>query len=439
MFDLLSQKFSSLFGRFTGKAMLNEQDIAKLLTDIQDGMIEADVPFAVAEKFITEVRKDAQDKKLGTKIKSAESFMRVVHDRMVQFLGGASDTEFTMQIPSVCMVMGLQGSGKTTTIAKLAHFIKSKAEKRNKARKILLASVDFYRPAAVEQLEILAKRVGVDFYRAEVADPVKAAQEIFAYSQKNLYEILLLDTAGRLHVDELLLKELQTINSLLQPKYKLLVIDGMTGQESLTVAQAFHDAVGIYGGIITKMDSNTHGGAAFAFRYMLQKPLLFMGTGENLEDFEPFRADRIAKRLLDLGDVATLQEKVEEKVEQSTQARLYNSLKEGSFTLQDFADQMSMISKMGSLQSLMRYLPGMGQFKIDAQQMENGEKEMKKFKSIISSMTPRERKEPKSLNSSRKQRIAQGAGVLASDVNLLLERFEQNQQFVRMFKKMKYF
>lgn len=439
MFDLLSQKFSSLFGRFTGKGSLNEQDIAKLLTDIQDGMIEADVPYAVAEKFIAEVRQDAQAKKLGTQVKSAESFMRVVHDRMVQFLGGASDTEFTMQIPSVCMVMGLQGSGKTTTIAKLAHFIKSKAEKRNKTRKILLASVDFYRPAAVDQLEILAKKVGVDFYRAEGADPVKAAQEIFAYSQKNLYEILLLDTAGRLHVDEALLQELKSINALIQPKYKLLVIDGMTGQESLTVAQAFHDAVGIYGGIITKMDSNTHGGAAFAFRYILQKPLLFMGTGEGMEDFEPFRADRIAKRLLDLGDVATLQEKVEEKIEQSTQARLYNSLKEGSFTLQDFADQMSMISKMGSLQSLMRYLPGMGQFKIDAQQMEKGEVEMKRFKSIINSMTPKERKEPKLLNPARKQRIARGAGVPTSDVNLLLERFEQNQQFVRMFKKMKYF
>jgi len=439
VFDLLSQKFSSLFGRFTGKGSLNEQDIAKLLTDIQDGMIEADVPYAVAEKFIAEVRQDAQAKKLGTQVKSAESFMRVVHDRMVQFLGGASDTEFTMQIPSVCMVMGLQGSGKTTTIAKLAHFIKSKAEKRNKTRKILLASVDFYRPAAVDQLEILAKKVGVDFYRAEGADPVKAAQEIFAYSQKNLYEILLLDTAGRLHVDEALLQELKSINALIQPKYKLLVIDGMTGQESLTVAQAFHDAVGIYGGIITKMDSNTHGGAAFAFRYILQKPLLFMGTGEGMEDFEPFRADRIAKRLLDLGDVATLQEKVEEKIEQSTQARLYNSLKEGSFTLQDFADQMSMISKMGSLQSLMRYLPGMGQFKIDAQQMEKGEVEMKRFKSIINSMTPKERKEPKLLNPARKQRIARGAGVPTSDVNLLLERFEQNQQFVRMFKKMKYF
>ena len=439
MFDLLSQKFSSLFGRFTQKGSFNEQEVEKLLVDIQEGMTEADVPYAVVEKFVGEVRQDINAKKIFNKSRSAESLLKIVHDRMVEFLGGASDTEFMFQIPSVCMVMGLQGSGKTTTIAKLAHYITSKAAKRGKTRRVLLASVDFYRPAAVDQLEILAQRAAVSFYRAKATDPVQAAQEIYRYFQQEQFEILLLDTAGRLHVDEPLMRELKAIHELVQAKYKVLVIDGMTGQESLRIAQTFHESVGISGGIITKMDSNTHGGAAFAFRYMLQKPLLFMGVGEGLDDFEPFKADRIAKRLLDLGDVATLQEKVEEKVEQSTQSRLYNSLKEGSFTLQDFADQMSMVSKMGSLQSLMKFLPGMGQFKVDAQQMEKGESEMKKFKSIIQSMTSKERLEPKILNNARKQRIAQGAGLATSDVNLLLERFEQNQQFVRMFKKMKYF
>jgi signal recognition particle subunit SRP54 len=439
VFDILSRKFSSLMSRFTGKKSLQPAEITQLLGDIKDGMLEADIPYSAAEKFLNEVERDIQAKKLGAQAQSTNSLVKIIHDRIVEFLGGTADSEFSPQIPSVCMVIGLQGSGKTTTLAKLVRYLTVKAEKRGKKRRILLASVDFYRPAAIDQLEILAERVGAPFYRAQATDPVAAAQEIYRYSKLEQFEILMLDTAGRLHVDHDLLQELKTIEKLVRPEYKILVIDGMTGQESLGVAQAFDEAVGVTGGIMTKMDSNTHGGAAFAFRSSVGKPLLFMGTGETLDDLEPFKAERIAKRILDLGDVATLQEKVEANVEQSAQTRIYNSLKGGNFTLQDFADQMNMVSKMGSLQSLMRYLPGMGQFKVDARQMEKGEHEMKKFTAIIQSMTMLERTKPQILTNARKQRMARGAGVGTADINLLLERFEQNQQFVKMFKKMNYF
>lgn len=436
MFEQIAEKFSSLFGRFSGNGTLEESKIAPLLLEVQNALLEADVPLAVAEQFIAELKQDLLGKKIPHGLKPAEYLMKMAHDRVAQFLGGAATGAFTFQIPSTVLVMGLQGAGKTTTLGKLARLIMAQAEKRGKTRRVLLASVDYYRPAAIEQLELLAQRVGCLFYRATSNNPVEAAREIVRYAEREHVEILLLDTAGRLHMDEQLLQELAAIDALVKPKYKLLVVDGMMGQESLKVAQAFHDRIGFTGGIVTKMDSNARAGVTFAFRYALQKPLLYMGTGEGLDDFEPFMPDRVAKRMLDMGDMATLVEKAEEKIKQSEHDRLKKSFNDGRMTLQDFADQLSMVNKMGSLSSLMKYLPGMGQFKIDADMMQKGEQEMKQFRAIIGSMTYKERVYPKVLDNSRKKRIASGSGVTVADVNVLLERFEQNQQFVKMFKKM---
>jgi len=436
MFDFLSKKFSGVFSRITGRGRLTEDNIQDALQKVKEALLEADVPHALIDEFVQKIKADVVGQKVTVAVKPGEQFIKVVHQQLLQFLGssGVSST-FSFQIPSTIMVMGLQGSGKTTTIAKMAQYVQKQAQKRGKNRRILLASVDFYRPAAVDQLEVLAKQVGVDFYRANSDDPVRAAQEISQYAKNNSYELLFLDTAGRLHVDESMLEELQEIDRLVCPKQKLLVLDAMTGQESLNVAQSFDQKVQFHSAILTKMDSEARGGAAFAFRYVLKKPILFVGTGEKVDDLEQFRPERAADRILGMGDVLSLVEKAEEKIKKEDQESVMESLQRGKLTLEDFAKQMDMVGKLGSLNKVMKYLPGMGGMNVSPEMMEKGEAEMKKFRAIISSMTPKERLYPKILDRSRKERIANGAGVVVSDIKALLIRFEQSQQFAKLFKR----
>jgi signal recognition particle subunit SRP54 len=440
MFDFLSSKFSSIFSAVRGTKQLTEETIQKTLASVQDALLEADVPYDVVQQFISEIKQEAVGAKLTGSLKPDEMLMKIVYDKLVQFLGGAStsaqEAAFTFDIPSMVMVMGLQGSGKTTTVAKLGYYIKDTAAKRGKSRRVLAASVDFYRPAAIDQLEIISRQAGIDFYRALHEQPVKAAEEITLYAQKNQYEIVLLDTAGRLHIDNDMLQELKKIDSLLSPKYKFLVLDAMTGQESLAVARAFDQALGFRGAILTKMDSEARAGSAFAFRYALKKPVIFAGTGEKIADFELFRPERMASRILGMGDILTLVEKAEAKIAQDEQKRLSSAFEQGKLTLQDFADQLDMMSRLGSLSTLIKYVPGASGLSISPEMLSKGEKELKKFKAIISSMTRKERLSPKLLNPSRKGRIARGAGVAVSDIDLLLAKFEQSQQFVKLFKKM---
>jgi len=436
MFDFLSKKFSSIFSKFKGEGILTQADISQTLDQVRDSLLEADVPYSLATTFADDIKAEVTGQKITESLKPKEQLLKIVHDKLIVFMGGKKEQDFTFQAHSVVMVMGLQGSGKTTTLAKLAHFAQKQAAKKSKNHKILLASVDFYRPAAVDQLEVLAKQVGVDFYRAHEIDPIAAAKEIHDYYKNNSYELLLLDTAGRLHVDNSMLLELQNINVDLEPHYKLLVLDSMTGQESLNVAQAFEQAVGFDSAILSKMDSDARGGAAFSFRYALKKPVIFIGTGEKPEDLEQFYPERVAKRMLDMGDLLSLAEKADEKIKKSEQEKMQKSFMSGTMTLQDFADQMGMMSRLGSMSNLMKYMPGMGSIKISDEQLEQGEREMKKFKAIISSMTPKERLVPAILNGSRKKRIAAGSGTQVQEVNLLLSRFEQMKQYVKLLKKM---
>ncbi len=434
MFDFLSKKFSSVFSRLTGKGALTEKNIQEALEKVRDALLEADVPQKLVQEFIQSIQKEVVGQKVTASLKPGEQFIKVVHERLLHFLGGdQSGINFSFQIPSTVMVMGLQGSGKTTTLAKLAHFIKKEAKNRSKDRKILFGSVDFYRPAAIDQLELLAKQVGVDFYRSSSTDPVAAAQEISAHACEGRYEIVFLDTAGRLHVDNQMLKELQEVDSVFRPKYKLLVLDAMTGQESLNVAEAFAQTVNFHSVILTKMDSDSRGGAAFAFRYALKKPILFVGTGEKVDEIERFRPERMADRILGMGDVLSLIEKAEEKIKQEEHESVMRSFRKGKFTLQDFADQMGMVGRLGSFSKLVKFIPGMGNVSPDM--LQKGEQDMKRFKAIISSMTPKERLNPRILNGSRKSRIAKGSGVRVADVNVLLLRFEQSQQFAKLFKR----
>ncbi len=439
MFGSLTEKFSALFSRFSS-SNVSQQTVDQAMEMVKNTLLEADVPYDVVTHFVQKVQTDLAGKKLFSSLKPAELVMKAVHDRIVELLGGKqSATAFSFQIPSVIVMAGLQGSGKTTTLAKLAHLIQKDAAKRNKKRRILVCSVDYYRPAAREQLEILAKAIGVDYYAAQATDPIAAAAEAVQYAQKNHYEHCFIDTAGRLHVDQELLAELSGIIKRVKPTYTFLVLDGMIGQESLRVAQSFEAIINATGVILSKMDGDTRGGAAFACYYMVKKPVIFMGTGEKVDDIEYFNPERIANRIIGLGDMHTLIEKAHEKIKVSDQEDLQKAFNTGKLTLQDFAKQLDMMSSLGSLSSLMKYIPGIPGMKIDPSHIEKGEREMKKFKAIISSMTLKERLNARIVNESRAKRIAEGSGTTSQDIRLLLERFEQSQQFVKILKRRPHF
>ncbi|KKP22932.1 MAG: Signal recognition particle protein [candidate division TM6 bacterium GW2011_GWF2_28_16] len=441
MFDFLSKKFAGVLGWLKDKGRLTQDNIDEAVKQVQDALLQADVPYKVIQDFLESIKKEAVGLEASPGLRPGEKFIKIVHDKLLDFLGGKNALVLNnFQYPCVMMVMGLQGSGKTTTVAKLANYILSEAQKKGKPKKVLLASVDYYRPAAIEQLKVLAKSVGVDFYAPEgfgltSGEPVKAAKNIYNYFKNNNYHVLILDTAGRLHVDENMLEELKNIDKLLTPRYKFLVLDAMTGQESLTVAHAFENAVGFNSAILTKMDSDARGGAAFAFKYEIKKPISFVGSGEKIDDLESFIPERMASRILGMGDILTLIEKTENSINLQDQQDAAKKFMSGGFNLQDFADQMGMVSKVGSLQKIAKYLPGVGN--ISPEMLEKSEKEMKKFKAIISSMNKKERILPQILDASRKRRIAKGAGVVVEDVNILLQRFEQSKQFAKMFKKFK--
>ena len=359
MFSFLSQKFSGILGWLNNKGRLTEDNVNEAMGNVRDALLEADVPLHIVEAFLAQIKSEALGKNVQGSLNPGQQLIKIVHEKLLEFLGGRNTlSTMTFQIPSVTMVMGLQGSGKTTTIAKLAHNVLEQAKQRGKKRHLLLASVDFYRPAAIDQLEILAQKVGVDFYRAQSTNVLQAAREIYDYSKKNNYELLLLDTAGRLHVDQQMIAELAEINTKLAPKHKILVLDAMTGQESLNVAQAFDKAIGFDGAILTKMDSDARGGAAFGFRYALKKPIYWVGIGEKIEDLESFVPERMASRILGMGDLQTLIEKASEGMTQENHDAIAKRMMDGAFTLKDFYDQLGLIDKVGSLQKISRYLPG---------------------------------------------------------------------------------
>ncbi len=432
MFDFLSGKFGSIFSRLgkTGKFTL--ENISETLKSIEEALLEADVPYDLVQTFTESVRQEVIGKDIIKSVKPAEQLLKIVHDKLVAFLGGVQKLETSFASKSVVMVMGLQGSGKTTSIAKLAYHYKS----NNSKAKVLLASIDYYRPAAVDQLEVMAQKAGVNFYRAQNTDPVKAAQEIHSVFKAQGYDLLLLDTAGRMHVDSEMLEELRSVDTDVRPKYKVLVLDAMTGQESLNVANAFEGAVGFDIAMLAKMDSDTRGGAAFSFRYALKKPIAFVGTGEKVEALEPFHPERIAGRMLDMGDLQTLLEAAEAKIAKKESDDVLKALANGHFTLDDFAKQMDMMSSLGSMTQILKYMPGVGAANIKSEEIERGAREMGRFRVILSSMTQKERRNPQILNGSRKMRIAKGAGVDINQVNNLLARFEQVQQYAKLLKRM---
>lgn len=435
MFDFLTQKFSNAFTFLTGKDRLTEKNIEETLNKIRESLLDADVPYEVTDQFIAEVKTEALGKKVLSSISPAEMLMKIVYEKLSVFLGSGKDLKKTDVFSPFILIMGLQGSGKTTTIGKLIHYFKRQAAKEKKQIKILAGSIDFYRPAAIDQLEIVCEKAGAMFFRPDSEDPQEVTKQLMQKKSSELFDVLILDTAGRMHVDEQMLDELQRIKNLLNPSQKILVLDSMTGQESLKVARVFENKVGFDVAILTKTDSDARGGAAFAFSYILSKPIAFIGTGEKTEDLERFHPERMASRILGMGDIQTLSERIDEQIQKAEQEKMEKKFISGNINLDDFAQQLGVMNRMGSLSSLLRYIPGMPAINMSPDIIEQGEKEMKKFKAIISSMTLKERQKPAILDKSRKQRVARGSGVTVKEVEGLLARFEQTRQFVKLFSK----
>lgn len=437
MFDFLSRSFSSFFSKISGQKKLSSESMSGFLITIEEALLQADVPLDVARAFIGTIREDLDGVAVPRGCQPEDFVMKIIYDKLVGFLGGDQKPFVIPQQPQpgVVMVLGLQGSGKTTTLAKLGHLLLDDAMRRGKKVRILAASVDFYRPAAIDQLEVVAKGAGIDFYRAHNDNVLEAAREIRAYATANRYDTLLLDTAGRLHVDERMLEELRQVDGALNPAVKILVLDSMTGQESLNVAKAFDEKIGFTGAILTKVDSDARGGAAFSFRYALHKPIFFVAHGEKVGDLQRFVPERIASRMIGMGDLEGLLERVDCLVKQNEQEQLTRARSKGKFTLDDFAQQMDVMSRLGSLGNIMKYLPGAAQFNVSAEQLEEGERTMRRFRAILSSMTTKERLMPEILNGSRKKRIACGSGVAVEDVNELIQRFAETQKMMQNLGK----
>ncbi len=438
MFGFLAKKCSALLDWMHSKKNLTTEDVTQFLSQMEDALREADVPAQTTKTLIADL-KPILEKAAATKTADSKDHVsRAVYEHFVKILGGKKEHKpFSDKTPLVIMLMGLQGSGKTSTIAKIAKWLQANARRNTTHKKIIAASVDFQRPAAIAQLEQLAKLLDIGFIKTQSQDPVAATSEILQQAKEQHADIILLDTAGRMHIDDSLMTELTEVARIAKPDHKILVLDAMTGQQSLAVAQSFEKHVGFESAIMTKMDSDTCGGAAFAFRATLDKPIIFIGTGEKAADLEPFVPERIASRILGMGDIATLIERTERTFEKSAKAhhqQVADRLLSGEFTLDDFAAQLDMIGKMGSLQNIVSYLPGAS--KVSSEELEKGAAGMKRFRAILSSMTQKERTFPKILDPSRKKRIARGSGLDMSHVDELLQKFEQSRHFAKMIKKM---
>ncbi len=429
MFDALTGKLEQVFRRLRGRGILKEEDVREALREVRMALLEADVHFKVVKDFIGRVQPRAAGQEILTSLTPGQQVVKIVHEELVTLLGGTqAKLHLAPNPPTVVMMVGLQGSGKTTTAGKLARNFKKDG------RKVLLVPADTRRPAAVEQLRTLAKQVGVDAFASEAADPVAICREARAYAERSLFEVVILDTAGRLQIDEPLMEELRQIKAAVKPQEVLFVADAMTGQEAVNIAETFNKDVGFDGVVLTKMDGDARGGAALSVRAVTGKPLKFAGMGEKLDALEPFFPDRMASRILGMGDVLTLIEKAQETVSREEAEQLARKLRKSEFTLEDFRDQLRQVRKMGSLESLLGMIPGMNKLKVGDAEMQQGEKEMKRVDAIISSMTSRERMNHTIINGSRRARIAKGSGTQVQDVNRLLKQFAEMQKMMKAMK-----
>ncbi len=426
MFSSLAEKLSEAFKKLRNKGKLTEADVKAGMREIKLALLEADVNFKVVKAFVNKVSERAVGSEVLESLLPGQQIVKIVNEELIALMGGSNaKLAVAPKPPTVILMCGLQGSGKTTHTAKLAKMLKKQGKNP------LLVACDIYRPAAIRQLQVVAEQVGAPVFERGTQSPPKTAQEAVKYAVKYGYDTVLIDTAGRLHVDEALMEELKQVREAVEPTEILLVVDAMTGQDAVNVAERFNELLDITGVILTKLDGDTRGGAALSVRYVTGKPIKFVGTGEKLDALEPFYPDRMASRILGMGDVLTLIEKAEAAIDEKKAAEMERKLREQSFTLEDFLDQLEQLQGMGSMEQLLGMMPGVKPGALKDAKID--EKALARTEAIIRSMTPYERTHPQSLNSSRKKRVAAGSGTSVEEVNRLLKQYEQTRDMMKKF------
>ena len=429
--DGLSERLQDAFAKLKGKGKISEQDIKDVLREVRVALLEADVNYKVVKSFVGNIKDRAMGADVMESLTPGQQVVKIVHDELTQLMGGETKKiSISSKPPTIIMMVGLQGSGKTTSTGKLARYLKDKMHKRP-----LLVACDVYRPAAIQQLSVLGQQLEIPvFEEGTERSPVDIASDGVAHAKAHGNDVVIIDTAGRLHIDEVLMQELVAIKESVEPHEILLVVDAMTGQDAVNVAEHFNDNLDITGVVLTKLDGDTRGGAALSVKSVTGKPIKFTGMGEKLDALEPFHPDRMASRILGMGDILTLIEKAEAEFDQKQAAELQEKIKTQSFTLEDYLNQMDQLQGMGDLESMISMIPGVSKkmlknVKLDA-------KEMDHTRAIILSMTPEERRNTKIINGSRRKRIAAGCGLKVQDVNRLIKQFEQSQTFMKQFGAM---
>lgn len=432
MFESLSEKLDAIFNKLKGRGLLKEEDVDVALKEIRLALLEADVNFKVVKDFVQHVRERAVGKEVLESLSPGQQVIKIVHDSLCELLGASnSRIQLAPNPPTIVMMIGLQGSGKTTTAAKLARFFKKEG------RRPMLVAADLQRPAAIDQLSSLGRQIDVPvFATKEIKDPVTVCVDAVKQARLDGRDIVILDTAGRLHINEELMNELLRVKNSVSPKEVLLVADAMTGQDAVNMAKSFNEQIGIDGIILTKMDGDARGGAALSIRNVTGKPIKFIGSGEKIDMLEPFYPERVAGRILGMGDVLTLIEQAQESFDQKEAEKLQKKIMEESFTFEDLKDQLKKLRSMGPLENLLGMIPGMNKamkgIKVD-------EKEFVKIEAIINSMTPAERRNHNIMNGSRRKRIAMGSGTTAADVNRLVKQYLEMKKMMKMFRGKKGF
>ena len=424
-FEGLSSRLQEITRKLKGKARITESDLKEMLREVKLALLEADVNYKIVKEFINEIQEKALGQDVLKSLTPGQQVIKIVKDELVELLGGVeSKLNITPNPPTIIMLVGLQGSGKTTTCGKLANLL------RKQGKKPLLVACDVYRPAAIKQLEVVGKQLNIPVYSNETSkDVVHIARQAMSTAMSKLNDVVIIDTAGRLHIDEELMNELKNLKANIKPHEILLVVDSMTGQDAVNVATSFNDALGIDGVVLTKLDGDTRGGAALSVKKVTGRPIKFAATGEKLSDIEAFHPERMASRILGMGDVLSIIEKAEEAFDEEEALRLEKQLRKKELDLDDYLAQLRQVKKMGSFSSILKMIPGMNQIK----NLKVDDKEFERIEAIICSMTKAEKRDTKLLNASRRKRIAQGSGTTVQDINKFINSFEMTQ---KMMKKM---
>lgn len=427
MFENLGDRLQNAINKIKGYGKITEENISEVTREIRLALLEADVNYKVVKEFINNVKEKALGEEVQKSLRPSELFVKIVKDELVDLLGGNSEPINITGNPAILMLVGLQGSGKTTTIAKLANFLRKKYNK-----KPLLVACDVYRPAAIDQLKQLGRELNIEVYSEGKEDPVKISSNAVNYAKEKGFNYVLVDTAGRLHIDELLMQELENITNSINPQETILVIDSMMGQDAINVIEGFNSKLKLTGAILTKLDGDTRGGVALSVRHLTNVPIKFIGISEKMDGLEEFHPDRMATRILGMGDLMTMIEKAESVIDQDEVMNTAKKMQKGNFDLEDFLSQLKQIKKMGPLENLIKLIPGAKKMGLNNVQI--NPKDMAHLEAIILSMTPKERKHPEIIKASRKIRIAKGSGRSVEEVNRLLKQFEQMKTMMKQFK-----